>query len=159
MANNQYAYSTPSERQFACRDLVDRAAGYGVTGIGVDGTSLADCLDVVGAAVTRARAGGGPQLIVAHLLRLCGHGEHDDASYVDPALKTSPLGRDCLVAGAEYLAAQGWADAATVARWRQEAVDQVNDAVAQVQREPTPDPFAEDWCALANRQLMETYDE
>src|SRR5215471_3224142 len=75
IANNHYAYSTPNERQFACRSLLDKAAGYGVGVHRVDGTDMAACLEVLGAAVTEARADGGPQLVVARLLRLCGHGE------------------------------------------------------------------------------------
>src|SRR3989449_1909131 len=94
IANNHYAYSTPSERQFACRSLLDKAVGYGIKGALVDGTDLSACLKVVSAAVGQARAGRGPQLVVARLLRLCGHGEHDDASYIDPKLKASPAGRD-----------------------------------------------------------------
>ena len=92
VADNQYAYSTPTERQFACRSLVDKAAGYGIEGQSVDGTDLAACLKVVGEAVSRARAGRGPQMVVAELLRLCGHGEHDDASYMDPKLEAVPAG-------------------------------------------------------------------
>src|SRR5580765_788758 len=103
IANNQYAYSTPTSRQFACRSLLDKAVGYGVESHGVDGTELRACLKVVGHAVNRAREGCGPQLVVGRLLRLCGHGEHDDASYIDPALKESPLGRDCLKVAADYL--------------------------------------------------------
>src|SRR5439155_23286209 len=87
VANNQYAYSTHTSCQFACRSLVDRAKGYGVTGREVDGTDLAACLRTLQYAISQARDGRGPQLIVAHLLRLCGHGEHDDASYVDARLK------------------------------------------------------------------------
>src|SRR5438874_5462572 len=96
VANNHYAYSTPNERQFACRSLLDKAVGYGIKGASVDGTDLSACLQVLGEAVSRARAGGGPQMVVARLLRLCGHGEHDDAGYIDPKLKASPAGRDCL---------------------------------------------------------------
>ena len=114
VADNQYAYSTPTERQYACRSLVDRAVGYGIAGVEVDGINLTDCLRVVGGAVARARAGEGPQLVVAQLLRLCGHGEHDDASYVAAALKNSDLGRDCLKVAEEILQQQGWADAATL---------------------------------------------
>src|SRR3989441_7775832 len=44
MADNQFAYSTPTSRQFACRSLLDRAAGYGVQGADVDGTDLSACL-------------------------------------------------------------------------------------------------------------------
>src|ERR1039458_5129644 len=83
IADNHYAYSTPTERQFACRSLLDRAVGYGIEGQPVDGTELSACLNVVGEAVSRARAGRGPQMVVARLLRLCGHGEHDDASYIE----------------------------------------------------------------------------
>lgn len=156
VADNQYAYSTPTNRQFACRSLVDRAVGYGVPGYEVDGTDLTACLKVVGGAIERARADEGPQLIVANLLRLCGHGEHDDAGYIDPTLKTSDLGRDCLKRAEETLTQQGWADAATLSKWRGEAVQKVEEAVATAQREPAPDPFAKNyWAALSNEQLRE----
>ena len=103
IANNHYAYSTPNDREFACRDLTNKAAGYGVEAHAVDGTDLSACLKVVGDAVARARAGRGPQMVVATLLRLCGHGEHDDASYIDPKLKASPVGRDCLKVAEEQI--------------------------------------------------------
>src|SRR6267142_1907265 len=57
VANNQYAYSTPTSRQFACHSLLDKAIGYGVTGHETDGTDLADCLEVVGGAISKAREG------------------------------------------------------------------------------------------------------
>lgn len=155
VANNHYAYSTPSHRQFACRNLVDRALGYGMEGHNVDGTDLAACLKTVGDAVQRARKGGGPQLVVARLLRLCGHGDHDDASYIDPRLKASPVGRDCLEVAELFLSDQNWADACTLSRWRHEALDQVDEAVAIVQREPAPDPYEEKWVALASTRLAE----
>ena len=155
LANNHYAYSTPSERQFACRSLLDKSAGYGIAGQAVDGTDLAACLTIVGQAVDRARAGGGPQLVVAKLLRLCGHGEHDDASYIDPKLKASPVGRDCLKVAETQLLQQNWANSTTLASWREEAVQKVEEAVAKVRREPGPDPYKEDWCALASKHLSD----
>ena len=155
IANNHYAYSTPTERQFACRSLADKALGYGVEGHSVDGTDLSACLKVVGDAVGKARAGRGPQLVVARLLRLCGHGEHDDAHYVDPKLKASRVGRDCLKVAEGYLSKHHWADAETVASWREEMAHKVEEAVAKVQREPGPDPYKEDWCALASKHLSE----
>jgi pyruvate dehydrogenase E1 component alpha subunit/2-oxoisovalerate dehydrogenase E1 component alpha subunit len=157
VANNQYAYSTPSTRQFACRNLVDRALGYGVEGHSVDGTDLGACLEVVGEAVRNARNGHGPQLVVARLLRLCGHGEHDDAGYVDSRLKASALGRDCLRVAEEYLLAQNWAEAASLEVWRNEAVHKVEEAVATVQREAGPDPYKENWSALASQHLSEMH--
>ena len=155
VANNQFAYSTSTERQFACADLADKAVGYGVQAHSVEGNDLSACLTVVGAAVAEARAGRGPQLVVANLLRLCGHGEHDDASYIPPELKNSRLGRDCLKLAEEFLLQQKIADAAQMAVWRSEAVREIEDAVAQVQREPVPDPFTEKWSALATGPLAE----
>ena len=159
VANNQYAYSTPTSRQFACHDLVDKAAGYGVDGHSVDATDLLACLEVMGKAVARAREGHGPQLVVASLLRLCGHGEHDDASYIDPELKRSKLGRDCLKVAEEWMLSNDWADAAQLAKWRNEATAKVEEAIATAQREPAPDPNQEDWCALSTRHLLEHYTE
>jgi pyruvate dehydrogenase E1 component alpha subunit/2-oxoisovalerate dehydrogenase E1 component alpha subunit len=108
--------------------------------------------------VAAARRGGGPQLVVAKLLRLCGHGEHDDAHYIDARLKASPSGRDCLAVAEEYMRGRGWADAETMQRFRQEATRQIEEAVAMVQREPAPDPFTENWCALASRHLSERFE-
>jgi pyruvate dehydrogenase E1 component alpha subunit/2-oxoisovalerate dehydrogenase E1 component alpha subunit len=155
VANNQYAYSTPTSRQFACEDLADKAVGYGVDAHSVDGTDLTACLRTLGEAVGRARAGKGPQLVVASLLRLCGHGEHDDASYIDPRLRESALGRDCLKAARETVLERQWADAAQIAGWQAEAVHEIEEAVAQVQREPAPDPFAENWTAISTEHLIE----
>jgi TPP-dependent pyruvate/acetoin dehydrogenase alpha subunit len=158
VADNQYAYSTPTARQFACDNLAHKAAGYGVEAHSVDGTDLSACLKVVGNAVSKARAGDGPQLVVAELLRLCGHGEHDDSSYIDPKLKMSPLGRDCLKVAEETLLRQNWADISQLAVWRSEVVREIEEAVGRAQREPAPDPFAEDWRAISSKHLGETHD-
>jgi pyruvate dehydrogenase E1 component alpha subunit/2-oxoisovalerate dehydrogenase E1 component alpha subunit len=157
LADNQYAYSTPTSRQFACADLVDKAVGYGVEPHSVDGTDLAACLETVSAAVARARAGHGPQLVVAKLLRLCGHGEHDDSNYVDPKLKNTPLGRDCLRVAEEHLFREKMLDAATLATWRSKIIHEIEEAVATAQREPVPDPFTEDWRALSSENLLEMH--
>ena len=158
VANNQYAYSTPDSRQFACRSLLDKAAGYGVAAHSVDGTDLVACLSVLGQAIANARNGEGPQFVLARLLRLCGHGEHDDASYIDPKLKQAAIGRDCLRLAEERLLSQHWADAGQIEAWRADAIRHVDDVVALVQREPTPDPYQENWCALACRHLSEIHD-
>jgi pyruvate dehydrogenase E1 component alpha subunit/2-oxoisovalerate dehydrogenase E1 component alpha subunit len=155
VANNYYAYSTPNERQFACGSLLDKAVGYGVEGHTVDGTDLQACLDVIHGAIKRARTGAGPQLVIATLLRLCGHGEHDDAGYIDAKLKASPVGRDCLNVAETQVIERGWADPAQILTWREEAAHKVETAVAKVQREPGPDPYREDWCALASKHLSE----
>src|SRR5213082_1530611 len=112
--NNHYAYSTPNDREFACADLVDRAKGYGFEGYSIDGTDLSTCLDVIESAVKRARAGRPPQLVVASVLRLSGHGEHDDASYVTDEMKRQPFAQDCLKLTEKKVVDLEMADAATL---------------------------------------------
>jgi acetoin:2,6-dichlorophenolindophenol oxidoreductase subunit alpha len=156
--NNHYAYSTPNDREFACDDLVDRAIGYGFEGYSVDGTDLAACLNVIGSAVKRARAGHPPQLIVASVLRLSGHGEHDDASYVTEDIKRQPFARDCLKVAEQTILDFKLLDAETLAEWRKDAVAQVDDAIAAAQKEPAPEGDKEDWCAYSIRDLADSFE-
>ncbi|HUA64210.1 MAG TPA: thiamine pyrophosphate-dependent dehydrogenase E1 component subunit alpha [Alphaproteobacteria bacterium] len=155
IADNQYAYSTHTSRQFACESLTQKAIGYGVDVHAADGTDFSACLKIVGDAVSRARHGNGPQMVVAKFLRLCGHGEHDVADYVDPELKKSPLGRDCLKVAQEFLTQKKWLDESQFANMKEEIAHEIDAAVAQAQREPAPDPFAEEWRALASEHLSE----
>lgn len=153
VADNQFAYSTPRERQFACENLVDRAKGYGVTGREVDATNLLECLSVVHEAVQAARSGGGPQMVVGKLLRLCGHGEHDDASYVASELKDSQLGRDCLELGIQQVIEKGIVTENEVDLWQKEAAEEVQEAVANAQTDPRPDPYRDDWRAFSSKGI------
>jgi pyruvate dehydrogenase E1 component alpha subunit/2-oxoisovalerate dehydrogenase E1 component alpha subunit len=151
VANNQFAYSTPTSRQFACGDLVERARGYGIGGYSVDGTDLLACAGVISEAVRKARQGGGPQMVVAHLLRLSGHGEHDDGSYVPNNLKGGHYGRDCIEVGMRQLVEHGYATVEEILGWQDETAAEVQRAVAQAQQEETPDPYKEDWTALSTK--------
>jgi TPP-dependent pyruvate/acetoin dehydrogenase alpha subunit len=155
VVNNQYAYSTPNNRQFACKDLVDRAIGYGVEGHSLDGTDLRDCLLVLGRATERARSGHGPQMVVGSCLRLTGHAEHDDGFYMDKSLYHTALGRDCLKVAENYLQERQWADEALLENWRKTAKQQVDEAVINAQREPLADPNTETWCPYATQRIAE----
>jgi TPP-dependent pyruvate/acetoin dehydrogenase alpha subunit len=157
--NNHYAYSTPNEREFACHDLVDRAKGYGFEGYNIDGTDLANCLDVIGSAVKRARAGRPPQLVVASVLRLSGHGEHDDASYVTEEIKREAFARDCLKCTEKTIVDLNLADTETLHKWREDAAAQVDRAISTAQKEAAPEADEEDWCALSQRELADYADE
>ena len=157
VANNQYAYSTPNQRQFACASLVDRAAGYGIKGYECDGTDLAACLTTFGEAVQRARRGEGPQMVVGSLLRLTGHGEHDDASYIPAPLKRSRLGRDCLTFSEDHARKQGWASEKDLTEWKAEAATKVEQGLSKVSAEPAPDPTAESWYSLSTKHLCEGF--
>jgi len=153
VANNQYAYSTPTNRQFACANLVDRAIGYGVTGHHTCGNDLGQCLETLEKAVAAARAGKGPQLVVADLLRLVGHGEHDDASYITEEQKNSPLGRDCLLLAETELLKNQQITLEELATWRKEIEHEIEQTIARVLREPSPDPEEESWIPFATGHL------
>lgn len=151
VANNQFAYSTPNTRQFACSDLIERARGYGIKGYSVDGTDLMACASVITEAVRRARSGNGPQMVVAHLLRLSGHGEHDDGSYVPDQIRGGHYGRDCIEVAMQQLVAQGAATTEEIMTWQNDFAEEVQSAVAKAQQEASPDPYTEDWSALHTR--------
>jgi pyruvate dehydrogenase E1 component alpha subunit/2-oxoisovalerate dehydrogenase E1 component alpha subunit len=87
-----------------------------------------------------------------------GHGEHDDAGYVDPKLRKSPLGADCLELAGKRLLKEGWANANALHDMQADAIRQVEEAVATTLREPLPDPNTEDWCPLATRHLCEGHE-
>lgn len=153
VANNQFAYSTPNQRQFACKELVDRAIGYGINGIKVDGTDLADCIAGFTEAASRARAGEGPQLVVGNLLRLSGHGEHDDAAYVPDKMRASSIGQDCLLKARKRVVTEGWMTEAELEKMDTEVAAQVEEAVAEAGTEEGPDPYEHDWNALSTERM------
>src|SRR5207248_11404614 len=146
--NNHYSYSTANDRTFACADLVDRAKGYGYEGYNVDGTDLAACLEVIETAVKRDRAGRPPQLVVAEILRLAGHGEHDDASYVTDEIKREPFAQDALQRTEKFIIEQELLDRDALQQMRAEIAAEVEEAVATAQQEDPPQAGDEDWCAL-----------
>ena len=82
--HNHYAYSTPTAKQTAVKDLAEKAAGYGIPGHIVDGNDIIACYEVTKRAVEFARGGGGACLIEAKTYRRKGHAEHDDQRYIPP---------------------------------------------------------------------------
>src|SRR3954468_16840885 len=88
LENNQTALSTPLADQTAARVFADKAAGYGVPGITVDGTDPEAIAAAFTWAAERARSGLGPTLIETVCMRMCGHAHHDDMLYLgkDPAV-------------------------------------------------------------------------
>jgi pyruvate dehydrogenase E1 component alpha subunit/2-oxoisovalerate dehydrogenase E1 component alpha subunit len=157
VANNQVSYSTFNDRSFACVDLIDRAIGYGIHGTACDGTDAEDCLAAVGGAIARARAGGGTQMVVATLLRLSGHGTHDDASYITAELKARY--GDCLELAQSRMLAQHLIDEPGLARLWEEARQLTAAAVDQARSEADPVPEEEDWCAYSVRDLAGPLDD
>ena len=107
--NNQTALSTPVADQSAVRVFADKAAGYGVPGITIDGTDADAIAAAFAWAAERARGGDGPALIELVAMRMCGHAHHDDMLY---------LGKDPL-ASWDYppVVEPGYADRDLYAYW------------------------------------------
>ncbi len=96
--SNHWGYSTPSELQFRVKDLAERAIGYGIPGVIVDGTDACQVYDAAHEACERARRGEGPTLIEAKMMRMKGHAIHDGADYVPKKMfeywrKRDPISR------------------------------------------------------------------
>jgi TPP-dependent pyruvate/acetoin dehydrogenase alpha subunit len=96
--SNLWAYSTPSEMQYRVEDLAERAIGYGIPGVIVDGTDACQVYDAAHEACERARSGKGPTLIEAKMMRMKGHAIHDSADYVPKKMfeywrKRDPIAR------------------------------------------------------------------
>lgn len=105
--NNRYAISLRIEKATAAKALVDRAAGYGIPGVGVDGNDVLAVHAAVQEAVRRARAGGGPTLIEAETFRMRGHFAADTAAYRPASEVEEWKGRDPIRRLEERLAAAG----------------------------------------------------
>ena len=107
--NNQTALSTPLREQSAARTFADKAGGYGIPGITIDGTDPDEIAAAFAWAAERGRGGHGPTLIEVVSMRMCGHAHHDDMLY---------LGKDPQV-GWEYppLHPGGYADPERYAFW------------------------------------------
>jgi pyruvate dehydrogenase E1 component alpha subunit len=110
--NNEFAISVPLSRQTAAPSLAHKAIGYGMPGQRVDGNDVAAVLTVLGEAVSRARAGGGPSLIEAHTYRMQAHtNADDDTRYREREEVQSWIARDPLQRLRTYLTSTGALDA------------------------------------------------
>ncbi len=101
--SNHWGYSTPSELQFRVKDLAERAIGYGIPGVIVDGTDACQVYDAAHQACERARRGEGPTLIEAKMMRMKGHAIHDGADYVPKEMFEYWRKRDPVVRFENYL--------------------------------------------------------
>ena len=105
--NNHWGLSTPVVEQYACADLVDRAAGYGMPGEIVDGNDVLAVADAVSRAAARARTGGGPTLLECKTFRMRGHEEASGNDYVPAEQIAAWVARDPLARFEARLDADG----------------------------------------------------
>lgn len=157
--NNQTALSTPVSEQSAVRTFADKAVGYGVPGVTLDGTDPEAIAAAFAWAAERARQGRGPTLIELVAMRMCGHAHHDDMLYVgkeqapswgypertddgyaDPEAWAFWSGRDPLPRYAEELVAAGVIPEGELGRMQERAEEVVEEQARAVVEAPWPDP-------------------
>lgn len=140
LENNQYAYSTPLDHQTAARAFVDKAAGYGIPGVAVDGNDVLAVYEAAAPAVARARGGGGPTLIECRTLRVRGHSEADKFSYVPKALLDEWAARDPIAYFERRLRTSGVLTDEIDEAMRAQIAQDVEGGLAWAEASPEPDP-------------------
>src|SRR5438477_1432289 len=139
--NNQWAISTPLEAQTRAETLADKAIGYGMPGVRVDGTDVLAVYEATREAVTRARAGEGPTFVEAVTYRAAPHATADDPrAYIDLERVEEERKRECVGRYEAYLERLGVLDAARADEVRAEAQELMRRGIAQAEAEPPPDP-------------------
>lgn len=138
--NNQFAYSTPVAKQHAAARISDRAAGYGIPGLTIDGTDVLGVHAATRDAVERARRGEGPTLIESVTMRMQGHSASDDASYVPQALLEEWQGRDPVMLFDRFLERKGVLTAERRTACEQRIADEIQRAVHIALEDASPAP-------------------
>jgi pyruvate dehydrogenase E1 component alpha subunit len=138
--NNQWAISTPLSAQTAAETLADKAVGYGIPGVRVDGGDVLAVFEATRDAVARARAGEGPTFIEAVSYRAAPHATADDPrAYIDLERVEEEKGRECLGRYESYLRRAGVLSDELAESTRAEAADALRSGIAAAEAEPPAD--------------------
>jgi len=139
--NNQWAISTPIEAQTRAEALVDKAVGYGMPGVRVDGGDVLAVYEATREAVERARAGGGPTFIEALSYRAAPHATADDPrAYIDLERVEREKQNECVGRYERYLRRLGALTDELEAEIKADAADAMRRGIAEAEAEPEPDP-------------------
>src|SRR5215217_1731448 len=139
--NNGWAISTPLSAQTAAETLADKAVGYGIPGVRVDGLDVLAVYEATREAVERARAGEGPSLIEAVTYRCAPHATADDpTAYIDLGRVEEERGRECVGRYEAYLRRLGLLSGEAAEAVRAEAAQLMREGIAAAEAEPPADP-------------------
>jgi pyruvate dehydrogenase E1 component subunit alpha len=139
--NNQWAISTPLSAQTRAESLADKAVGYGMPGVRVDGGDVLAVYEATREAVERARGGGGPTFIEAVTYRAAPHATADDPrAYIDIARVEEEKRNECLGRYERYLRKLGVLGDELEAEMKAEASEIMRAGIAAAEAEPEPDP-------------------
>ena len=138
---NHYAYSTPASKQFAVQDLAEKAKGYGIPAVTVDGNDVLAVYEATKYAVDRSRRGKGVHFVEVKTYRRKGHAEHDDQSYQPKdeierwAKENDPVDRYV-----KQLLTNDWADEQDLKDIDDTVRDEIDQATDACVNEPLPEP-------------------
>jgi pyruvate dehydrogenase E1 component alpha subunit len=139
VTNNQFAISVPFHKQTGCRRLVDKAVGYGMPGVAVDGNDVLAVYRATKEAVDRARSGGGPSLIECFTYRMGPHSSSDDPTrYRDEKVYEAWRKRDPILRFRNYLEHLKLWDAKRETSLLESLKEEIARAVEQAERVPPP---------------------
>jgi pyruvate dehydrogenase E1 component alpha subunit len=139
--NNGWAISTPVSAQTAAESLADKAVGYGMPGLRVDGTDVLAVYEATREAVERARAGEGPTFVEAVSYRAAPHATADDPSvYIDPERVEEARANECVGRFERYLRRLGVLDDQAAEAVKQEALETMRAGIAAAEAEAPADP-------------------
>ena len=139
--NNQWAISTPLSAQTRAESLADKAVGYGMPGVRVDGGDVLAVYEATCEAVERARAGEGPTFIEAVTYRAAPHATADDPrAYIDPERVEQEKKNECLGRYERYLRKLGVLTDEVEESFKADALEAMRRAIADAEAEPEPDP-------------------
>ncbi len=138
--NNGYAESTPVTYHMSCRDIADRAAGYGMPGLTVDGLDVFAVYEAAGEAIARARRGEGPSLIECKTYRYFGHFEGDAITYRTKEEEAAYHARDPIEALRRSMIGRGIATAEELNAINEQVQERIDDAWRFAEAAPLPAP-------------------
>jgi pyruvate dehydrogenase E1 component alpha subunit len=137
--NNGYAESTSRDYGVAVDSYVDRAAGFGLPGVTVDGTDFFAVYEAAGEIIKRAREGGGPSLLECKMVRFHGHFEGDAQTYRAPGEnEDNRANKDCLKKYAAAVTGAGVISAAELQAIDHEVLGLIERAVTEAKAAPVP---------------------
>ena len=138
--NNKYGMSFSTEKAFAIDTIAERAKGYGIPGVTVDGNDVEAVYDAVDAAVARARAGEGPTLVESVTYRWKGHSKSDKNLYRTKEEIAEWRGMDPILRFEARVRELGLLSDEDIQRLRTEVVEEIRSAVRTANAAPDADP-------------------
>jgi 2-oxoisovalerate dehydrogenase E1 component alpha subunit len=141
--NNEWAISTPREHQMAIKDIIQKAVGYGLPGVAVDGSDPIAVYKVVKDALVRARSGGGPTLLEAKCYRFMSHTtDDDDRTYRTREEIEKHRFKDPVPRFERFVVEHGIMTSTDIEALKKEVLAVVNEVTDKAEALPFPEPSA-----------------